>query len=178
MKNVVDKVLKSAKEIVSIYKSTKKETIKLIIEDHDPRNFSMKRPRVGKFSNMYVPDAQKNKKIIRTAIEEQLKNQNFFDAVDFPIQISLLYYTSIPKNFNKVENLLANKRYIRPITKPDIDNMGKTYLDALTSVIWIDDNQVVSLRQEKFYSDNPRVEIEISYIPYHLTKKQIKDKKG
>ena len=46
-----------------------------------------------------------------------------------------------------------------PAKKPDIDNIAKTVLDALNSVAYRDDTQVVELQLRKQYSEKPRVEI-------------------
>ena len=40
---------------------------------------------------------------------------------------------------------------LRPTTKPDVDKVARAVLDALTSVVYVDDAQVVSLRIAKAY---------------------------
>lgn len=50
---------------------------------------------------------------------------------------------------------------IRPTKKPDIDNITKAVLDALNKVAYKDDAAIVQFSVEKFYSDNPRVEVTI-----------------
>ena len=42
--------------------------------------------------------------------------------------------------------------------KPDIDNLFKAVTDACTGIVWKDDNQIVSTKSDKFYSEVPRVE--------------------
>lgn len=45
--------------------------------------------------------------------------------------------------------------------KHDIDNI-KVLLDALTGIVWNDDNQIIELTVEKGYNpDNPRVELSV-----------------
>nr|WP_320443163.1 RusA family crossover junction endodeoxyribonuclease [Limosilactobacillus oris] len=48
--------------------------------------------------------------------------------------------------------------------KPDTDNYIKSTLDGLNGLLWDDDNQIVDLVASKFYSDNPRVEIEVEEV--------------
>lgn len=49
---------------------------------------------------------------------------------------------------------------VRPTGKPDADNVGKAALDGLNHAnAWRDDSQVVSLRVEKYYSAEPRLEV-------------------
>lgn len=47
----------------------------------------------------------------------------------------------------------APKRIVRPATKPDIDKLGRSLLDALTGILWVDDSQVVSLQLSKRFAD-------------------------
>jgi Holliday junction resolvase RusA-like endonuclease len=51
---------------------------------------------------------------------------------------------------------------IKPVKKPDLDNIAKICLDALNKLAFDDDSQIVALRVEKHYSEEPRVEIEIT----------------
>ncbi len=73
-------------------------------------------------------------------------------------------YRQIPKSTSKKRRKLKNERVIRPIVKPDIDNYTKGILDSLNGIVWKDDSQVVSLIANKYYSDNPRVEIQIKEV--------------
>lgn len=51
---------------------------------------------------------------------------------------------------------------VRPTKKPDGDNIAKVVLDALNGLAYKDDAQIVDLTVEKWYSDDPRVEVIIS----------------
>lgn len=84
--------------------------------------------------------------------------------LDGPIALKVTAYRSIPKSFSKKKTEAAKQGEIKPITKPDIDNIIKGVKDALKSIIWHDDSQVVELEGEKWYSDTPRVEIEIRQV--------------
>jgi hypothetical protein len=46
-----------------------------------------------------------------------------------------------------------------PCKKPDIDNIAKTYLDAMNGVIFVDDTQVVELHVKKVYAEKPGVDV-------------------
>ena len=50
---------------------------------------------------------------------------------------------------------------IRPMKKPDNDNVVKIIQDALNLVAYHDDVQIVDCQLRKFYSDRPRVEVTI-----------------
>ena len=51
-----------------------------------------------------------------------------------------------------------------PTVKPDLDNYFKAVTDALKGIVWVDDNQIVSVDMRKLYGTKPRTEIEIKEI--------------
>jgi len=54
----------------------------------------------------------------------------------------IVFYVKKPKNPKNREH---------PVTKPDIENLAKTVLDACTGVIYDDDSQIVDLSLKKCY---------------------------
>lgn len=120
------------------------------------------RPRTTKFGRFYVPNAAKNKKYIRNQIKQQIDIENF-DIIDAEVKVKIKFYMEIPKSFSKTDIVLAEMGKIRPTTTPDVDNLMKTYFDAITGILWLDDGQVISSNGYKYYSINPRTEIDISY---------------
>lgn len=80
------------------------------------------------------------------------------------IKIEVRACRSIPKVFSKKRQIMAIQGDIRPTTKPDIDNIVKGIKDALKGVIWRDDSQVVEIVASKWYSNSPRVEIDIEVV--------------
>jgi Holliday junction resolvase RusA-like endonuclease len=56
--------------------------------------------------------------------------------------------------------MLARK--MRPVTKPDVDNLAKSVLDAINGVAYKDDNQIVDLVARKVYADIPFVKVFVS----------------
>lgn len=55
-------------------------------------------------------------------------------------------------------------KHIRPTKKPDLDNIMKCVTDALNEIAYQDDKQIVSASIEKYYSEEPRVEVAIMEI--------------
>ena len=76
-----------------------------------------------------------------------------------PIKLQLRFFRPIQKSVSKVEHARRLSGAHRPIVKPDLDNYIKSTLDALTGVLWADDNAIIKIEAEKYYSDQPRVEI-------------------
>lgn len=77
------------------------------------------------------------------------------------LHIQVTAYMPIPMSWSEKKKQQARDGHIRPIVKPDWDNFGKVASDALNGVIWKDDAQIVDGRVSKFYSEEPRLEIEI-----------------
>ncbi len=71
---------------------------------------------------------------------------------------------AIPKSFSKTKKELAMSGMIRPITKPDCDNVSKNLCDAMNGVVFPDDKQIVSLIVTKWYSDIEKVTVKIKEI--------------
>ncbi|MDF2859178.1 MAG: endodeoxyribonuclease RusA [Neobacillus sp.] len=80
------------------------------------------------------------------------------------IVIKVIAFFSIPKSTSNTKQCKMNLGTIRPTKKPDVDNICKICADALNKIAYDDDSQIVSAIIQKFYSDRPRVEIELSEI--------------
>jgi Holliday junction resolvase RusA-like endonuclease len=115
--------------------------------------------RRGNFVSTYTPE--------KTSNYETLVKWYFVDAatgerLEGPLRVDILAYFPIPKSTSKVKSENMRKGAIRPTSKPDWDNIGKIICDAINELAYKDDSQIVDGRVQKFYSDNPRVEVEIS----------------
>ena len=117
------------------------------------------RPRVTKFG-AYTPT--------KTVNYETLVKEMF--AIKYPdhkpyegqIEIIVTAYFGIPvSRSNKIKELMAEGD-IKPCKKPDCDNILKIVSDALNSMAYEDDKQIVTAHIAKYYTDvNPRVEIQV-----------------
>jgi len=73
-------------------------------------------------------------------------------------------YFKIPKSTSKVNRLAMLSNIHRPVKKPDVDNIAKICLDGLNGLAYKDDSQIVDLRIRKWYSDDPRVIINLERV--------------
>lgn len=82
------------------------------------------------------------------------------------LALSIRVYRTMPKSISKKKQALALAGEIRPVTKPDLDNYVKGAVDALKGVVFRDDSAIVAFHEPfgKWYSDRPRVEIEVKEI--------------
>jgi Holliday junction resolvase RusA-like endonuclease len=81
--------------------------------------------------------------------------------LDEPLHLIVKVFRPIPKSFSKKKTQEAITGVLRPITKPDTDNYLKGVKDALNGVIWRDDSIIVDTSVSKYYSDKPRIEVEV-----------------
>jgi Holliday junction resolvase RusA-like endonuclease len=68
---------------------------------------------------------------------------------------------AVPASWSRKRQAQALAGTIAKTTKPDIENSVKGAMDALQSVAYCDDRQIVSLIARKVYGDRPRLEIEL-----------------
>jgi Holliday junction resolvase RusA-like endonuclease len=116
-----------------------------------------------------------------TGAEDNTFMQRLLSEQDFINLDSILYtpcdlvydtFFKTPSSFNHTDMYLAELGCIRPITKPDWDNLGKKYSDMSNGNIWLDDNLVINGTVRKFYSVLPRVEIRLRYLNMLYNKHQ------
>lgn len=84
--------------------------------------------------------------------------------INTPCYVEYDVYLPTPVIFNSIDTFLAELGYIRPIIKPDFDNIEKKYSDMYNGNVWLDDSLVIESRFRKFYSILPRVEITLRYL--------------
>lgn len=75
--------------------------------------------------------------------------------------VNIEAYYKIPKGTSKRVKALMIEGKIRPVVKPDVDNISKIVLDALNGYAYKDDNQVVDCYVSKWYSEDARIQIKI-----------------
>lgn len=80
---------------------------------------------------------------------------------DEQLDMRIYAYYGIPKSDSKKKSALKLQGAIRPVKKPDMDNVMKIVADSLNGVAYRDDTQIVDSMVRKFYSDRPRVQIVI-----------------
>lgn len=122
------------------------------------------RPRFtskGGFARAYDPAKSRDyKDYIRIAAAEQLHGQPPYKEA---VALSVRVYRQIPKSMPKKNRPIAESGLLRPTSKPDLDNYVKGIKDALKSICWEDDSQIVAYVPPfgKYYSETPRIEVEV-----------------
>lgn len=78
-----------------------------------------------------------------------------------PLKMIINVSFAIPKSFSKKKREQALKGEIKPMVKPDCDNISKNICDALNGIAFPDDKQIVTLEVNKFYADEEKAEVTI-----------------
>lgn len=138
-----------------------------------PESYSRERKGRGGF---YNPKSKKmldiRKSLIKQLSDDQLKyTRDLINDKDkrYHIELTINYYIGIPKNTSIKDMVKMKLGWIKPTTRPDLDNYGKFILDTLHDVLYDDDKRVVRTEESKEYSLEPRTEI-IAMI-YSIDKK-------
>lgn len=113
--------------------------------------------RMGRGIRLYDPKKTADFKKDLRAMARGLDVEPLQDA----LSVEIWFYRAVQKSISKKEHLRRTTGHVRPIVKPDTDNYIKATLDGLNGTLWRDDAQIVDLTAHKFYSDNPRIEIEL-----------------
>lgn len=136
------------------------------------------RPRfrnAGKFIQTYMPTSYtKHKAYIQSQLPKKMLNSR--------LKVSIYFYFAPPKSWTKNQKLISIGQYKR--TKPDIDNLIKTVLDAANDHLWKDDNQIAHIESFKQYAEEP-IEVEATlkvrckypvWINNRITKEEEKER--
>lgn len=121
------------------------------------RPMGKQRPRVMKSGITFTPKETVSYENLVKMVYMQSGSKMF----EGPINMKIVAYYEIPKSTSKKKAELMRAENERPTKKPDVDNIVKIICDALNKVAYHDDSQIVGCEIQKYYSDNPRVEVEI-----------------
>lgn len=130
----------------------------------DRAPIAQQRPRFSNYNGknrVFDPNGSQ-KRSIKWDVAKQMRDKGYLKAAEGPVEVNLISYHKIPASWSKKRSKEALHTYVAK--KPDCDNICKTYLDILNGIAYADDKQVCSLKCEKIYSENPRVEIEVCPI--------------
>ena len=79
------------------------------------------------------------------------------------IAVDMIAFIRIPKSMPKKNIQKALSGEIRPLRKPDLDNVAKAVLDAMNSVVFRDDKDVTQMTIRRYYGDKPKVSVRVRW---------------
>lgn len=117
--------------------------------------------------NLYGPDDKRALKVIeylnyKEVLSWEAKNHFKENPITGPVFLQLTFFMPIPDSWSKKKKIEMDGK--RHISKPDRDNLEKAVSDSFNKIVWKDDGQVCDGLVRKFYSTEPRIEIEITEV--------------
>jgi len=110
--------------------------------------------------HMYDP-LSKYKELLEKKITSQLPEDYELPRGEAEIEIHVT--STLPQNATIKEKLAALKYgELKPLKKPDVDNIAKTIMDVYNEVIWKDDTQLYKIQMEKSYGFKPRTLVKLT----------------
>jgi Holliday junction resolvase RusA-like endonuclease len=94
-------------------------------------------------------------------------------ARDIPLAMTLIEVFAVPASWSRKKRAQALDGELFPTVKPDIDNVSKIIADALNTIVYVDDSQIVQMYADKRYGEVPGVIVNITQakkIPTEICK--------
>ena len=135
-------------------------TVLIIKMSGEPRGKGRPRATVrGGYASVYTdPKTKKYEASVRAVATAAMAGQDPFEG---PLSVSLRFRMPIPKSATRRARAGMVAGEIAHLSRPDIDNLTKSVLDALNKVAFADDGQVVRNFAVKVYAEQPGVDIRI-----------------
>ena len=111
------------------------------------------RPRFTKAGHAYTPaKTREYEKRIQAAAWAKMQEMKLKPTGRF-CHLKVIAFMEIPKSWSKIKRLEAEYGAIKPICKPDLDNIVKVAKDGISGMdgIILDDKQVTSIEAQKVY---------------------------
>ena len=89
--------------------------------------------------------------------------EHLVEEITHPIQMAIKFFLGAPKYLQKKNPTGISLELLPAAGRKDVDNMAKAIMDALEGLAYKNDSQIYSLLVVKYYSDNPRAEVMISW---------------
>lgn len=164
MQNANDRVRTKVSSVLALYSDIKWKRVKFIIPTPP---IPSHRPRLCGY-RVYVPGAAKNQAFFNKHVLPKLKGL----FISTPCKIKVDIYCQTPKSFSKAQTILAEMGIIRPwVNTGDVDNYDKAVFDMMQPNdkrghvgIMSNDCLILDNYSKKWYSINPRYEVEIEYM--------------
>lgn len=107
------------------------------------------RPRLSKWGAYNPPTAKAWKKAVAESVADHI---GMFQKGE-PVMLLLTFYFKRPKSHTKTNGELRKGINSQHVQKPDIDNIVKSTVDAMTDVgVWHDDCQIVHCVTTKYWA--------------------------
>jgi Holliday junction resolvase RusA-like endonuclease len=113
--------------------------------------------RVGSFTKVYTDKQTLTYEAMIATFAKQAMGGT--EPLKTPVSVFLYVRLPIPQSYPKKRREACLSGSEMPCKKPDIDNIAKTYLDAMNGLIFVDDTQVIDLHVKKLYAEKAGVDV-------------------
>ena len=132
--------------------------MKIIIPGIPIPQARMRHSTFGGFTKTYDPNA-KDKQRVRLIIEKQMR-ENLFPGEDcynfeYP-RVTFVFHMPLPMHLTKKNTEAYTSGFLKHVTKPDVDNLIKLYLDCLDGIVLHQDQKVSLGPSVKLYHPEPK----------------------
>jgi Holliday junction resolvase RusA-like endonuclease len=111
------------------------------------------------FVATYQKDEDRKEQVnIKWFASQEMRGRRLLEG---PLELRMSAYMPIPASWSAKKQREAMEGKILPAGKPDLDNLTKQLGDAFNDVVYRDDAQIVSMHLWKYYSEKPRLCVEI-----------------
>ena len=121
------------------------------------------RPRFVKATGRaYTPaDTLSYEGVIRHEAALEMRGE---PPIDGPLSIAVTAVLPIPASWSRKKREAAIAGALWPTGRPDADNYLKAACDALNSIVYRDDSQLVRMEASKCYGVSPRLSITVTRV--------------
>lgn len=119
--------------------------------------------RARRKGNVYFVDPETSafKRAVTRCAAEAMRRSVLFEG---PVEMIVISIMPVPASWSRKKTEAALAGQVRPVAKPDADNLAKAVMDALNLVVYRDDAQIVDLRSIKFYGARPEVQVAVGEV--------------
>ena len=125
------------------------------------------RPRFARRGNFTTTYEDKDMKAWRNQCRLLIANQYMSQPIlEGALRAKVRFFIKPPQYISKPKkNQLGLQEEAIPVgKKPDIDNYEKALYDSMSGIVFQDDGQIALHDVGKFYSLNPRIEVEVEEL--------------
>lgn len=110
------------------------------------------RPRMGP-NNVVYTDAKTRvyEESLALIARAAMRSREKFSG---PLQVDMVAFFSVPASWSEAKRRDALTGHLRPLCKPDADNIAKM-MDALNGIVWSDDALTCDVTVRKFFAAEP-----------------------
>lgn len=117
--------------------------------------------RRGNFVSSYTPKETLNyEAFIKMCYIDAAKGEVF----EGPVEAEINCHFGIPRSVSKKKHKQMADGEVPCLKKCDLDNIAKSVLDAVNTIAYKDDSQIVKLVATKRYGETPRIDVTLREV--------------